>query len=508
MKHLKIWLSGLALLAWSSKTFAQNEVDALRYSRLDFGGTARIQGIGGAQNALGADASTLSGNPAGLGLYRKSEVTFTPGLSFNKTISRYGNTSTADSRNNFNIPQFGIVFTDRKPDDVERDWRGGSFGIGFTRLSSFQGRTSYEGSVMDKNSFLQSLDESLLQNGVTKAELDAEFGVNGNNISTIEGLGYATGLIVYDTASQTVYVPPRDGVLRHNETIFSRGAQNQWDFSYGASYKDKLFLGASLGLMTLHYTQEREYTEISGPDEKFLDNYTLFDNFTTRGSGINFRIGVIYKPIDALRIGGSIQTPTFFSLSDAYGSSIDVTYRPGVFNPSRYTAQTVDGIFDYNLTTPFRANGGLAVFIKKYGFISGDIEYVNYPNASFGFDDDNIYGFNSSYFRKQNSAISSLYQGAINLRFGAEARVLEIFRIRGGFAHYGDPYKISNTDRAKTYYTAGIGLKEKGYFVDAAYVYSKVNSLYSPYRLADNSQPVIETAHKNENFLVTVGVNF
>jgi hypothetical protein len=510
MNKMKIMLSGLALLACSATAFAQNEVDALRYSRLDFGGTARIQGIAGAQHALGADASTLSGNPAGLGLYRKSEATFSLGPSFNETSSRYGNTTTTDSRNNFNIPQFGIVFTDRKPDEELRDWRSGSFGISFTRLNSFQGRTSYEGAVMDKNSLLQSLDESVRLNGITKADLDLEYGINGNNITSLEGLGYATGLLVYDTTNQVVYVPTREGVLKQNETILSRGAQNQWDFSYGASYKDKLFVGASLGLMTVNYKQERDYTEISGQEEPYLADYTLTDNFNTRGSGINFRIGLIYKPIDAVRFGGSIQTPTFFSLTDNYGSSIVVNYRPGVFNPTHYTAQTADGIFDYNLTTPFRANGGVAVFIKKYGFISGDIEYLNYSNADFSISDDNVYGYSSgtSYFRKQNDAISSLYQGAINLRIGAEARVLDIFRIRGGFAHYGDPYKNSNADRAKTYYTGGIGLKEKGYFIDAAYVYSTTNSLYSPYKLVDNSQPVIETKHKNESFVITAGLNF
>ncbi|HSI91080.1 MAG TPA: hypothetical protein VK927_08185, partial [Adhaeribacter sp.] len=83
MNNVKIWLAGLALVALAGNASAQNEVDALRYSNLSFGGTARIQGIGGAQTALGADASSMNGNPAGLGFYRKSEFTFSPGLNFN-----------------------------------------------------------------------------------------------------------------------------------------------------------------------------------------------------------------------------------------------------------------------------------------------------------------------------------------------------------------------------------------------------------------------------------------
>ena len=95
MKSINI-LTGLALLCLAGEVSAQNEVDALRYSRLDFGGTARSQAIGGAQTALGADAGNLSGNPAGLGLYRRSEFSFTPGISFGNTSSAVDGLSSVD----------------------------------------------------------------------------------------------------------------------------------------------------------------------------------------------------------------------------------------------------------------------------------------------------------------------------------------------------------------------------------------------------------------------------
>ncbi|KAA9331859.1 OmpP1/FadL family transporter [Adhaeribacter soli] len=509
MKNLKIIAAGLALLAWSGKAMAQNETDALRYSLLGFGGTARVQGLAGAQTALGADASTMAGNPAGLGLYRKSEVTFSAGLNFNETKSRFGGISTPDSRNNFNIPQLGIVFADRKPDEVEGKWRGGSFGIGFTRLNSFQSRTSYETNLADQNSFLQSLQDNITNFGITKAELDAEYGNNGDNITTTEGLAYATFLIDADTLTGKLFVPGRKGIVNQQESIFRRGAQNQWDFSYGASYLDKLFIGGSLGLVTVRYEQERTLTETSAQEEPVLANYTLTDYFKTSGAGINFRVGLIYKPVDALRIGANIQTPTFMGLTDYYNSDIETNYRPDVVSPSRFTARTIDGQFEYNLTTPFRANGGLAYFIGKYGFVSADIEYVDYGDARFSFSDDNPYGYDpgTKYFRAQNSRISSTYGSALNYRVGAEAR-FDVFRVRGGFAYYGDPYKTSNVERNRKYFTGGIGLKESNYFIDAAYVFSKYNSYYSPYSLNDNSQPVINTDNNNSSFVVTAGFNF
>jgi hypothetical protein len=49
---------------------AQTIDEALWYSQLFYGGTARFQAMGGAFTALGGDLSVLSQNPAGLGIYR------------------------------------------------------------------------------------------------------------------------------------------------------------------------------------------------------------------------------------------------------------------------------------------------------------------------------------------------------------------------------------------------------------------------------------------------------
>src|SRR5690606_5875357 len=167
-------------------------------------------------------------------------------------------------------------------------------------------------------------------------------------------------------------------------------------------------------------------------------------------------------PIYALRLGGTIQTPTFYSLNDDYYSAMQVNYKPGVFSVDNVSAKSLDGEFEYSLTTPFRASGGLAYFIGKYGFVSADVEYVNYGHARFSIADDNPYGLDpgTGYFSQQNRIIKDSYASAMNIRVGAEAR-LDVFRIRAGFARYGDPYESSNLDRARTYLTGGIGLKER-----------------------------------------------
>ena len=84
-----IGLSGLLCLI-ASMTFAQSYVEsALLFSRTRPGGSARIQGMGGSQIALGGDYSVGLSNPAGLGMYNRSEVTFTPAYSTYDTEAEY-----------------------------------------------------------------------------------------------------------------------------------------------------------------------------------------------------------------------------------------------------------------------------------------------------------------------------------------------------------------------------------------------------------------------------------
>ncbi|MDA3853446.1 MAG: hypothetical protein PF444_04305, partial [Bacteroidales bacterium] len=66
---------------------AQTAFDALSFSREVSGGTARYMSMGGAFSALGGDFSTLSVNPAGIGIYRSNEFTFTPTLDFIKSTT-------------------------------------------------------------------------------------------------------------------------------------------------------------------------------------------------------------------------------------------------------------------------------------------------------------------------------------------------------------------------------------------------------------------------------------
>jgi hypothetical protein len=485
MKSINI-LTGLALLCLAGKVSAQNEVDALRYSRLDFGGTARTQSIGGAQTALGADAGNLSGNPAGLGLYRRSEFSFSPGISFGNTSSAVGGLSSVDQRQNLNLGGFGLIFANRKSDGTEGNWRGGAFGIGFTRQNHFQNKFNYNRLTGETEAtILESIAESATRNGLS----------SGTNVSSLDDLAYDAALIDYDVDLDDYYAVERKGQIRQTEDVVSKGAQNQWDFSYGASYRDVLYLGGSLGFSTLRYNQQRTYGEVENDATTPFGDLTVRDEFTTTGNGINARLGFIVKPVDYIRFGASFQSPTWFSMRDEYMTSLQTR------NGTDFSGDTDPGEYEYRLTTPMRASGGVAIIAGKYGFFTGDVEYVDYTRARLRDDADN------AVFQGSNNDISTLYGSAVNVRLGAEGR-FDIFRVRGGFALYGDPYENRTYDRKKTYLTAGVGIKQANYFFDLALVNTAYNSIYSPYVLNDLSQPVVITKNRYNNLLFTLGMNF
>ena len=92
-----------------SATFAQDETDALRYSQFFLGGTARSVAMGGAFGALGGDFTSLSLNPAGIGVYRSTELSFTPILSVNNTNTNYMGNAREDESIKLNLNSLGFI---------------------------------------------------------------------------------------------------------------------------------------------------------------------------------------------------------------------------------------------------------------------------------------------------------------------------------------------------------------------------------------------------------------
>jgi long-subunit fatty acid transport protein len=522
MKLSKIVSASLALLlGWGGTAFAQNESDALRYTRYGLTGSARIQGIGGAQTALGADVSTLSANPAGLGMFRRSEFSISPGMQSVNTTTFINNGQNSGAESKFVIPQMGVIIPNRSLDSEGKDWRGVTFGIGFTRLNNFNEQFSYQNSATPPNTIVdyfadRANNRSLMAGETLLGSLDAEY---ARGITTLAGLAYGTYLIdIFEDAGGQFAEPLFSfGESLQQEEVRRSGSQNQIDIGAGTSYKDKIYLGASLGIVTSNFRQEslfREsgnyvatFDENGNPDRESPYNLALRDEFTSRSTGVNLKVGIIGRPTDALRLGFSIQTPTIYRFDEEYQRALAAT----TLNPTSLQSETVTevalpGEFNYRLTTPLRATGGVAYFINKYGFVTADIEYVDYSNMRFS-SSDNM-GSSSDYFTGVNNNISSTFQSAFNYKIGAEGR-FEVFRVRAGFAHFGDPYQGSGVDGSVNSYTLGTGVRLKNYYLDLAYVNSQRQSPYSPYVFSEGGgEPVVDIETKQNTVMVTLGYNF
>lgn len=504
--------------------------DALLYMRQNPSGTARTLGLAGASSSLGADFGNLTSNPAGLGFFTKSEVTLTPAVGYGTTTSTQAANGAAlgssfpslkQTASSFHLANAGVVFASRRPDNQADGWRGGSFALGFTRLADFNQAFQYQNTVDDNHSFFQRIREPYGYGNYTSSDYQSaaddiyqqylDTGSAGTSqYTSIDGLAYGTGLVdqvkvrnprTGTATGDSIYrlgTPVRRGAITQNELVTSKGSLSQFDLGYGGNFRDRLYIGIGVGIVSLNRTRTATLSESSSGAQDFQ----LQDYLHTTGTGINGRLGLIYRAADAVRFGASIQTPTYISLSDEYSTTLTANAKYATRGTTP-TLTTAPGLFDYSITTPFRANGGATVLVGKYGFLTGDIEYVGYSQASFrtsdGSSDDNL--------NAGNAFITNYYRNVVNYKVGAEGR-FAIFRARVGYAYYADPYRGSSLDRSQQYFTGGLGVRTKTFFVDIAGVFLTAKEQYQPYRLASLPAPTVNITNNRFTASLTGGLLF
>lgn len=511
----------VTIMSFGLNGFAQDFIDnALLFSRTRPGGSARILALGGTQTSLGGDYSSGFSNPAGLGMFNRSEFTITPALNLTRVTSDYLGTSTDESRAGFSIP--GLSFLYHHESGKETGFLGGSFSISMNRLNDFNrdfrySGTNSENSIIDY--FINDADgldpESMLWRNNQEP---------GDNFFTLTGLAYNNYLISDtqlpngDYEYRSVLTPlPAEGqfpaeirTLDQQEISESRGAQTQWSISYGANFNDIVFLGAGVGISSIRYKIRQYFRESNysfSDDETYdpVDNFQTDEEYNIRGSGVNLTLGAIVRPIDFLQIGISYATPTYYNIIDNYNARIDSKWNTFNNGNSNFPTQSdVNEKFDqpltseYNLSTPSRLSGGLT-FISKIGFITFDVERTNYSGARYdsNIDDD---------FNAENNSIKAEYEVAYNFRTGAEYR-FEKYRVRAGLNYMPDPFSFNEVDQSIKTYSGGLGYRDKKYFIDFAAVFSNMNRSRSPYFI-NGPDPIAYQKYTTATYLMTLGFLF
>jgi long-subunit fatty acid transport protein len=480
----KISIAIIALII-SMGAMAQNQVDALRFSQITYGGTARSLAMGNAFGALGADFSTLSINPAGIGLYKSSEISFTPSVYTGKTKADYLGKTSEDIKYNFNISNLGIVFA-IIPKKEQVMCKGIQIGFGVNRLANFNNATVIKG-VNTENSILNDFMNS----------------AQGTDINDLNPFGaqmaYNTYLIdTIGTSTDYISTVPRGGVMQ-TKSIETSGSVNEMVLTIGGNLNDRFYIGGTFGFPYLRYYEKSTYRENDEGDtivatlgKKGFDEMTMHEDGEMMGTGFNFKLGMIYRIANWVRIGAAIHTPTFYNLKYKYSYDMSAKFDDG----TSYNAESPKGSFDFKLNTPFRAIGSLAFVISKYALISAEYEFIDYSAAQLR---------SSTYeFFDENDGIHQSYTTASNIRAGVEIMIAPVC-LRGGYQLNTSPYKDGINDGERSAFSGGIGIREKSYFIDLGYVYSKKAEDYYMY----HSVPTAAVNNfSSNNFLLTLGYKF
>ena len=498
-------LSCIAILL-TAELHAQTPADALRLSYQTLGGgTARSIGVGSAIGALGADYTAVGINPAGLASYRTSEIVFSPGLSQVRTNSELKdqavkNTARSDQSTKFFIGNLALVGC-IKP--AKGNWLLHNWTIGFNRVNTYNGSYYFNGESRGSivNRFLEKANK-------------------GGSLNPFEEeLAKETGAI-YRRDATVPYSSDFDG---YNDVPISKSQQgettgrvNEMTFGYAANYREKLQIGAVLGVPFFRFSDNRIYRETDTETATDLGKIPSFkelkfwENYNVSGRGINARIGIIYKPVYAVRLGLAAHTPTRFFLDEAYNNSFNYQYldeiSSGGLIEGNETSRSPQGVFDYKINTPWRFTASSSYLIGKRGFISADADILNYArmNFEYGIEDKDAQ-------QSLNADIRRDYRTAVNLRLGAEW-VYDIFRFRTGIATLGLPSKSPNSgyfEEASKMYSFGAGIRENRFYFDLAYQFVRTSDVFSPYQVSSDYASTVVTRTRNNSLIAaTMGFKF
>lgn len=510
---MKYTLSIALITLISTQAMSQLPEDVIRMSWFAPSGTARSQAIGGAMGSLGGEITSTFVNPAGLGFYKVSEFVFSPGFTLGHSDGDYrGSSARSNNVNRFNMSTTGFVSATSDPG---RQWVSKAFSIAVNRMANFNNNVYYKG-LNDYSSYSEQFAEELSRSGLN---------INNyynSNLSLGTKSAIHTYLIDVDTINGVPQVVGRpeylDAVIQQNK-IETKGGITELAIGYAGNLRDKFYIGGSIGLPIVNYERRTTFTESDASDNKNNEfSYSRYEErLKTTGVGFNAKLGVIFKAAEQLRLGMAIHTPTIYGLKDVVSTKM-VTDVENLFNndPVDSVSSEYFGpnpLYKYDFASPwkFLISGSYLLIgedagdvTQQRGFITADAEYVTYASSHFSPADQND---DQSYYDDVNKVVKQTYKGAFNFRVGLELK-FNTFMIRGGVAHYGNPYEDNPIKAGITSLSTGVGYRDKGIFIDLGFVHSITQDSNFPYRLADKANTYADVKSKIGQLLLTVGFKF
>ena len=425
-------------------SFGQGEIDAYRYSNDDLSGTARGQAMGGAFGALGGDVTGVAINPAGIGIYRSSEVLANMSLSsplINGNTNRESNTTFSFDNLSY-IAYYPLV---------KGSMLSLNFGFNYSRMKSFDQRYNTSSSNMKS-----SLTDYML--GLTDGIDHSVWTGNTNdnysnpNIPWLSVLAWDGYLINEKDKTNNAY----ESVLFNGEKVdpslkvSESGKVESYDFTIGSNIANKFYWGATVTIVDLSYRMTSTY------DEKFLgipgSGLTLDNYLETKGSGFQLKAGAIFKPTDALRIGLAYHSPIWYAMTDYYQADLtpNLTSR-GIYDDNGKVVgmtETPYSSTNYYLRTPGSWTVSLAAILGAQAIVS--VDYENKDYSSLNLKDSDGYDW-----KDVNNKMSDDYRNTSTIRAGLEFRFTPQFSGRIGYAWAQNPYRHDLQSIGKNVIAAG-----------------------------------------------------
>jgi len=483
---------------------AQNDIDALRFTNKKFGSTAKSMSIAGAVGSLGADISSASVNPAGLAQFKKGEFSFSVGFVNNKNTSTFLGNTVSDNAFKMNIPNLGLVFANSTGvKKGEKGWKNYTIAMNMARVADYNRVINFEG-INTQTSLMDYFAERATNGNLTVDQLlvtEAEKAAGFTSKTSMAYYGF-----LFDSVGNRKYAANTSPIfhnINQKGVLQQSGGMNEYNFSLAGNYNDIVYLGATISYTSVKFKETRTHSESNDPKNTgtySIDNFNYSENLNTTGGGFSGRLGIIVKAHDYLRLGASLQTPQIINLNDEYDFGLNSTLRDG----ENFNLKSKKGNYSYSLVTPLRYTLSATGIAGKMGFISADIEGVDYSAMRLRSADGN------NALETANDVIRAKYTNAINYRIGGEL-VLKEYRLRGGYASYASPLLVSGDNNLRSnFITGGFGIKEKDWALDLALVHTISNDVFQPYVLNDNSRPQVVANNKfsGNNLVITITSRF
>lgn len=473
MKRLNL----IAIFAISTLSIqAQQIADGLRYSMNNTIGTARYTGMSGAMGALGGDLSAMETNPAGSAIFLNSYSTFSANHKNSENNTSYFGQGETEAMNRFNINQAGGVFVFHNNNE-NSSFKKLSLGVNYSLQNNFNDKIylAGRGNTSITEFFLAQaqgipLDLLNLQSGESISDLYQYLGETYGTAAQNAFLGYQGFLfdpLNPDDPNNMDYTSNvRGDKFNQQYQNLINGTSARFTINLGAQVSESLFLGANINTHGFDYRQRDTFLESNNHSGSFINRIGFENLLTTYGSGISLQFGAIAKFSNNMRLGLSLDTPTWYQISEETSQYLesrrfeDGAHRTSIVNPN-----VINVYEDYTLRTPGKATVSAAYIFNQNGLLSIDYSYKGYSSIRFSPSSD-------SYFKELNSDISSHLKGASLIRAGGEYR-LNRFSFRGGFHYEESPYKKDNLIGDLVGFSLGAGVNF-GYFnLDLAFMHSE-----------------------------------